>query len=59
MRDMAFKRHPDADLALMSHLLDASGILSIAFTALDPTQSTLKDMWEVGVWVGLGNHKQF
>lgn len=56
---MAFKRHPDADLAFMSHLLDASGILSIAFTALDPTQSTLKDMWEVGVWAGLGNHKQF
>jgi len=28
---MAFKRHPDADLAFVSHLLNASGILSIAF----------------------------
>lgn len=56
---MAFKRHPDTDLAFMSHLLDASGILSTAFIALDPTQSTLKDMWKVGVWAGLGNHKQF
>lgn len=29
---MAFKRHPDTDLAFMSYLLDASGILSIDFT---------------------------